>query len=131
MDLLRGRLAPKPFAWGVAAVYIAGIAAQALLVGEITARAGLWPFIVAQLALTAIWLVLHSRRLRDAGHAPAAAIGVALIYALSIALLLMLIAFFTNPDAVAPPLAGERPANDTAVGALPVLFLLAIVLNPD
>src|SRR3954452_13059441 len=115
MDLLRGRVAPKPFARGVAAVYIAGIAAQALLVGEVTARAGVWPFIIAQLALIAVWLVLHIRRLRDAGQGPAAAIGVALIYALSIGLLLMLAIFLTHPGAVTPR-GGEAPASDTALG---------------
>src|SRR3954469_15663424 len=99
MDLWKGRLAPKPFALGAIAVYIAGIAAQGLLSTEVMARAGLWPFIIAQAALIFIWVVLHTRRLRDAGQGPAAAIGVALIYILSLGLLLMLVAFFTNPDA--------------------------------
>src|SRR3954463_16614876 len=130
MDLLGGRLPPKPFALGVAAVYIAGIAAQALLVGEVTARAGLWPFIVAQLALIAVWLVLHIRRLRDAGQGPAAAIGVALIYALSIGLLLLLVVFFTHPAAVAPR-GGESPASDAALGTLLVVFLFNILFTPD
>jgi uncharacterized membrane protein YhaH (DUF805 family) len=130
MDLLGGRLAPKPFALGVAAVYIAGIAAQALLVGEVTARAGLWPFIIAQLALIAVWLVLHVRRLRDAGQGPAAAIGVALIYALSIGLLLMLAVFLTHPGAVTPH-AGESPASDAAAGTLRVIFLFNILFTPD
>jgi hypothetical protein len=65
------------------------------------------------------------------GQPPAAAIGIALIYTLSLVLLLMLIAFFTNPDAVGPPSAGERPASDAVAGTLPVLFLVAIVLKPD
>ncbi len=43
--------------------------------------------------------MLHIRRLRDAGEGPAAAIGIALIYVLSLGLLLMLVVFFTNPDA--------------------------------
>src|SRR5437764_962155 len=97
----QGRLGRKPFAVGVLTVYAAGIASQVLLSAEVIARAGLWPFIIVQLALIWAWLVLHIRRLRDAGKAPAAAIGVASIYALSLALLLMLIAFVTNPDAAA------------------------------
>jgi uncharacterized membrane protein YhaH (DUF805 family) len=128
---IHGSLAPKPFAIGVLAVYAAGVASQLLLSGEVMARAGLWPFIIMQAALIWAWLVLHVRRLRDAGEAPPAAIGVALIYALSLALLLMLIAFLTNPDAVGPPAAGERPASDSAASTLLVLFLLAIVLKPD
>src|SRR5438105_2635268 len=95
----QGRLARKPFALGMLVVYAAGIGAQALLSGEVNARAGPWPFAIAQAALIWIWLVLHIRRLRDAGQPPAAAIGVALIYILSLALLLMLVVFLTNPDA--------------------------------
>src|SRR3954470_9189324 len=129
MDLLGGRLAPKPFALGVAAVYIAGIAAQALLVGEVTARAGLWPFIIAQLALIAIWLVLHVRRLRDAGQGPTAAIGIALVYVLALALLLVLVAFFTNPNAVAASNAESVP--DEGLAGMPVVFLLAVLFRPD
>jgi hypothetical protein len=129
MDLFKGRLARKPFALGVAGVYLAGIAAQGLLSGEVTARAGLWPFVITQAALISLWLALHMRRLRDAGQEPAGAIGVALIYVLSIALLLMLVAFFTNPDAV--PVDGERSPGDAATGMLLVLFLFAIVFKPD
>ena len=125
-----GRLAPRAFALGVLVVYAAGIAAQFLLSGEIMARAGIWLFIVAQAALVWAWLVLHIRRLRDAGQPPASAFGIALIYALSLVLLLMLIAFLTNPDVVGPS-TGERPANEAATGTLLVLFLFAIVLKPD
>src|SRR5437764_7540910 len=124
------RLARKPFALGALAVYAAGIAAQALLSGEMIARAGLWPFIIVQSALIWIWLVLHIRRLRDAGQPPAAAVGVAVVYALSLALLLTLIAFLTNSN-TGGPLPGERPAGDAATGTLLVLFLFAIVLQPD
>src|SRR4051794_34610504 len=108
----QGRLARKPFAVGVLTVYAAGIASQVLLSGEVIARAGLSPFIIVQAALIWAWLVLHVRRLRDAGQAPAAAVGLSLIYALSLALLLMLIAFLTNPYAVGPATAGERLAGD-------------------
>ena len=126
----QGRLARKPFALGVAGVWAAGIASQFLLIGEIIARLGLWPFIAVQAALIWLWLVLHIRRLRDAGQGPAAAIGIALVYVLALALLLMLVLFFTNPDAVTPR-GGESPASDAATGTLLVLFLFAIVFKPD
>jgi hypothetical protein len=129
MDLFKGRLARKPFALGIAGVYLAGIAAQGLLSGEVMARAGLWPFVIAHVLLLLLWLLLHIRRLRDAGQGPAGAIGVALVYALSLGLLLMLVAFFTNPDA--GPLDGERSPGDAATGTLLVLFLFAIVFRPD
>ena len=128
---IQNRLAPKPFVVGVLAVYLVGLAAQLLLSGEVLARASVWPFIVAQAALIWVWLVLHMRRLRDAGQPPATAVGVALIYVLSLGLLLMLVAFLTNPDSIGPPSGGERPATDAAAGTLLVLFLFAIVLKPD
>lgn len=127
----QGRLARRPFALGAVLVYVAGIAAQALLSGEVTARAGLWPFVIVQAALIWAWVVLHIRRLRDAGEGPAAAIGVALIYTLSLGLLLMLVVFLTNPDAVGPQTGGERSPGDAAAGTLLVLFLFAIVFKPD
>jgi len=126
-----GRLAQRAFGLGALAVYAAGIAAQFLLSGEVIARAWLWPFVIVQAALIWIWLVLHMRRLRDAAQPPATALGVALVYALSLGLLLMLAAFLTNPDTVGPPSSGERPASDTVAGTLLVLFLLAIVVKPD
>jgi uncharacterized membrane protein YhaH (DUF805 family) len=126
-----GRLAPKPFALGVLGVYLAGIAAQALLSGEVTARAGLWPFIIVQTVLIWVWLLLHAKRLRDAGQPPSAAIGVALVYTLALGLLLMLMVFLSNPNAVGPPTDGERPPGDAAAGLLLVLFLFAIVFKPD
>jgi len=127
----QGRLAPKPFAFGVLGVWIAGIASQFLLTGEVIGRVGLWPFIAVQAALIWIWVVLHIRRLRDAGQGPAAVIGVTLIYVLSIALLLLLVAFFTHPDAAGPSSTGESPARDAAIGTLLVVFLFNIMFTPD
>ena len=125
-----GRLAPKPFALGVLLVWVGGVASQFLLTGEVIARVGVWPFIAVQAALIWIWLILHVRRLRDAGQGPAAVIGVTLIYVLSIGLLLLLVAFFTHPDAVAPS-AGASPAGDAAIGTLLVVFLFNIMFTPD
>ncbi|MGB9368548.1 MAG: hypothetical protein WCE79_21310 [Xanthobacteraceae bacterium] len=130
MDLLKGRLAPKSFALGVFGVWIAGMASQLLLTGDIITRGGLWPFIIAQVALVAIWLVLHIRRLRDAGQGPTAAIGIAIIYVLAIGLLLMLVAFFTHPDSVAPR-GGDSPASNAVIGTLLVVFLFNIMFTPD
>jgi uncharacterized membrane protein YhaH (DUF805 family) len=127
----QGRLARKPFALGVLGVYVAGIAAQALLSGEVMGRAGLWPFIIAQAALIWIWLVLHIRRQRDAGQGPAAVIGVALVYLLSIGLLLLLVAFFTHPAAVGPSGVGDSPARGVAIGTVLVVFLFNILFTPD
>jgi len=126
----KGRLAPKPFALGVFAVWIAGIASQLLLTGDFLARFGLWPFIAIQALLIWFWLVLHVRRLREAGQGPSAAIGIALIYVLAIGLVLMLVAFFTHPDSLVPR-GVESPAGNAAIGTLLVVFLFNIVLTPD
>src|SRR4051812_226092 len=105
MDLLNlftttaGRLARKPFWLGLIAIYLAGFCAQMLLDGPVRARAGLTPFAVAQAVLLWAWLAIHIKRLRDAGQGPAGAVGVAAVYALALCLLLMLIAFLTNPNA--------------------------------
>ena len=111
------------------AVWLAGIATQWLLSGEILYRAGVWPFIATQAALIWIWLVLHIKRLRDAGQGPASAIGVAIVYALAIGLMIMLVAFFTNPNAGGGSTGNE--AGDAAAATLLVLFLFAIVFKPD
>lgn len=130
VSLRKGRLAPKPFALGVLIVWIAGIASQLLLTGHVVARFGIWPFIAIQAALIWIWLVLHIRRLRDVGEGPAAAIGIAFIYVLSIGLLLMLVVFFTHPDSVAPR-GAESPAGSAVIGTLLVVFLFNIMFTPD
>src|SRR5262249_21387671 len=64
----------------------------------------------------------------DAGRGPAAAVGVAVIYALAVGLLIMLVAFFTNPDGGSST---GNEAGDAAAATLLVLFLIAIVFNPD
>src|SRR5687767_2976127 len=126
-----GRLARKPFALGLLGVWIAGIATQLLLTGEILGGVGVWPFIAAQAALTWVWLVLHIRRLRDAGQGAAPAFGVALIYLLSIALLVLLVAFFTHPEAAGPLSVGDSPARGAAIGTVLVVFLFNILFTPD
>jgi len=129
MDLTRGRLAQKPFALGVTAVYIAGIGTHILLSSEV-AGARLWLFIIAQAVLIGIWLVLHIRRLRDAGQGPAAATGVALVYVLSLGLLAMLVVFLTNAHADGA-ISAESSPSDAAAGTPVALFLLSILFKPD
>ena len=83
-----------------------------LLDGEVQgARGPRRPFMVAQVVLLWAWLAIHIKRLRDAGQGPAGAIGVAIVYALALCLLLMLIAFLTNPNDVSSPADGERSAG--------------------
>jgi uncharacterized membrane protein YhaH (DUF805 family) len=122
----QGRLARKPFWLAVIAIYLAGIAAQTLLSPDVTARGGLWPFMAAQILLIWAWLVIHVRRLRDAGQGPAAAIGVALIYALAVALLIMLILFLTNPNTPA-----DQSASDVGFGLMVIVIIFGLLFAPD
>ena len=125
----QGRLGRRPFVLGLLAVYLAGLAAQTLLSGEVMARAGLTPFIAVQAALIWAWLALHIKRLRDGGNGPAGAIGVAVIYGLALCLLLMLVAFLTNPNAVGPPPEGGRTAGEG--GLLLVIVIFGLLFSPD
>jgi len=116
----RGRLSPQPFAFAVVAVYAAGVASQWLTTPEVIARAGLWPFTIAQAVLIWVWFALHAKRLRDAGRAVGLAAGVSLLYALSVVLLMIVAASFYNT------LAGEVTDANTA-SALGLILLVSII----
>lgn len=115
-----GRLSPQPFVVGALLVYIAGAASQWLTKPDMLAHRGLWLFAAAQALVIWAWLVLHAKRLRDAGRSVGLAVGVSLLYALSVALLIILTASFFNSSA------GEAPDANTA-SALGLILLLTIV----
>jgi uncharacterized membrane protein YhaH (DUF805 family) len=114
-----GRLGPQAFVITVIVIDAAGAASQWLALLGVTARSGLWLFAVAQAALTWVWFALHAKRLRDAGRSIGLAVGAAILYALSVVLLLAVAtAFFTiSPN-------GTADAN--AVGALTLILILSI-----
>jgi hypothetical protein len=115
-----GRLRPQPFIFGAAAVYLLGTASHLLTVPDVIARAGLWPFVIVQAVLIWVWFVLHAQRLHDASRGSGLAVGVALLYVLSIALLLIVAeGFFNTSDGLM--------ANPNAAGALGLILLLYIV----
>jgi hypothetical protein len=118
-----GWLSPQPFILTAAAVYAAGVASQWLTVPEVIDRAGLWPFVAVQAALIWIWFALHAKRLRDAGRGLGLAAGVALLYTLSVVLLIIVaVAFFSTvqgPDANA---AG-------ATGLILFVWIIALLLG--
>jgi len=114
-----GRLPQTPFIYGAAAIYAAGIASHWLTTPGVIARAGLWPFVVVQALLTWVWFALHAGRLRDAARPVGLAAGVALLYALSLVLLVIVAASFFNN-------AGEVPDANTA-GALGLILLASIL----
>jgi uncharacterized membrane protein YhaH (DUF805 family) len=115
-----GRLPPQTFIVAAVLVYLAGMASHFLTMPDVIGRAGLWPFLAAQIVLIWIWYTLHAKRLRDAGQAAGLAAGVSLLYALSIALLVIVAASFYGA------LAGEsHDAN--AASALGLILLVSII----
>jgi uncharacterized membrane protein YhaH (DUF805 family) len=118
-----GRLGPRPFAWAVIAVYIAGLAAQSLTSAQMIERIGLWPFGIVQALLIWIWFVLHAKRLRDAGHAIGLALGASVLYALSVVLLLLIGGSFLGKV----PIDGAN--GSSALGLLILISTIATLLN--
>ena len=118
-----GQLRPRPFLAAIAAVYVTGALSHWLTVPDVTARVGLWAFAAVQSALTWLWFVLHAKRLHDAGRSEGLAIAVALLYVLSLVLLLLLATNF---------FAGSEPGslgNASATNALELVLLLYIVMT--
>jgi uncharacterized membrane protein YhaH (DUF805 family) len=116
----RGRLRPQPFIYGAVAVYLAGVASHFLTTPDVLGRAGLWPFVVAQVILTWVWFTLHAQRLHDAGRASGVAVGVCLLYVLSIVLLLIVADSFFNTS-------NGPMADANATSALWLILILYIV----
>ena len=115
-----GRLPPHIFIVAAVLVYLAGIASHWLTTPDVVVRAGLWPFLAVQIALIWIWYALHAKRLRDGGQGTGLAAGVSLLYALSVALLVIVAASFYGA------LAGDgHDAN--AASALGLILLVSII----
>ena len=114
-----GRLAPRAFIIAAIIVYALGVAAQWLTMPDVLLRAGIWPFAVAQALLVWVWYALHARRLHDAGRPVDLAAGAALLYGLSIILLLIVSVGYFKPDA------GTVDPNATA--ALNIILLVMVI----
>jgi uncharacterized membrane protein YhaH (DUF805 family) len=121
----RGRLQPQPFIYGAAAVYVAGVASHLLTAPDVLGRAGLWPFVVVQVILTWIWFTLHAQRLHDAGRTSGVAVGVCLLYVLSIVLLLIVADGFFNTSN--GPMADANATS--ALWLIMVLYIVAALLG--
>jgi uncharacterized membrane protein YhaH (DUF805 family) len=119
-----GRIAPRPFAASVAAVYVLSFFSQVLISLPVTARVGVLPFAIAQTALTWAWFSLHAGRLRDAGRPTGPALGIAILYALAMVLLMLLVEPLIGPTSGAA--ATEAPRFDPI--ELWVFLLLLVAL---
>jgi hypothetical protein len=122
-----GRLAPLPFALAVLVVYLVSFGSQVLLSPPVTRSTGVWAFALVQAVLIWIWFVLHRNRLRDAGSPPGLAFGIACVYALEVALLVLLVwlilsAGFNRPD---------ESARDASILQLFVIVALFAMFTGD
>ena len=86
-----GRLAPKPFARAVVAVYVAAFLSQLLISPPVMLRIGLAAFALVQATAMWAWFCLHAKRLRDADHPAGPAMAIVVLYALAMILLLLII----------------------------------------
>src|SRR4051812_39108428 len=86
-----GRLAPKPFARAVVAVYAAAFFSQLLISPAGMLRIGLAAFALVQAMAMWAWFCLHAKRLRDADRPIGPALAIVVLYALAMILLLLII----------------------------------------
>ena len=114
------RLASGPFILAVLAVYVASFISQMLLSAPVTAHVSVVPFVVVQAVLIWLWIVLHRRRLLDAGRPSGVAIGIAMIYVIEVALLALLIWVLTSS-------AGEASGNAGVFHLFTILYLIGMM----
>jgi len=93
------RIAPGPFVSAALGIYVLSFASQVLLAAPVTSRLSVAPFALAQALLIASWIVLHRRRLHDAGRPAGIVTGIAIIYALEVVLLIVLVAWILSATA--------------------------------
>jgi len=120
-----GTLPVRPFVIAAVAIYAVGIISQQLTTPGVISRAGLWPFIIVQAALTWVWFAAHAQRLHDAGRPIGAAAGIALLYVLSLVLLLFVAdLFFNSSDGVM----GDANAT-SALGVILIVYVVSTLLS--
>jgi protein-S-isoprenylcysteine O-methyltransferase Ste14 len=122
-----GRLAPPPFALAVLVVYLVSFGSQVLLSPPVTRWAGVWAFTLVQAILIWLWIVLHGKRLRDAGRPIGLAIGVACVYALEIVLLVMMVWLLLSAGLNKP----DEAAGEASILQLFVILYLLAQLTGD
>lgn len=120
-----GLLRPRAFLVAAIVLYAVGAASHLLTAPDVIVRAGPWPFAAIQALLIWLWFVLHSNRLRDAGLGPGLAAGVSVLYALSVALLVIVEASFAGT------ISGQTGDAKAASGLelILVVAIIALLLN--
>jgi len=91
-----GRLERQAFVLAAIGVYAAGVASQWFTAPGVITRGGIWPFALAQVLLTWVWFSLHAKRLHDADRSVGLAASAAILYFLTVLLLLSLLGTFLD-----------------------------------
>jgi hypothetical protein len=115
-----GILRPKPFLVAAILVYAVGAVSHGLTAPGVIATAGPWPFAAIQAVMIWVWFTLHSKRLRDAGIGSGLAAGVALLYALSVVLLVIVEASFAGA------ISGQT-GDAKAASGLELILLVSVI----
>jgi hypothetical protein len=108
---------PGAFVAAVLLVYLLSFVSQMLLSPPVTSHLSVVPFVLAQGVLIGLWVVLHRRRLSDAGRPSGIAIGIAMVYALAVVLLVVAVWLLLSNAA----------GNDGAGSEASILHLLVIL----
>ena len=117
----------KTVAYSYTATYVASLVglvpSHALTLPDVIKSAGLWPFLAAQIVLIWIWYALHAKRLRDAGKPVGLAVAASLLYALSVALLVIIAGAFYGALAGQ----GTDPNAASALGLIRFVSIIAML----
>jgi len=111
-------IGPGPFTGAVLLIYLVSFLSQMLLSPPVTSRLSVVPFVLAQAVLIVLWLMLHRRRLHNAGRSPGMAIGIATVYALAVLMLVLVVWILVS---------GTTDGSDGAGGATGILYLFVIL----
>jgi hypothetical protein len=112
-----GRVKPGPFTLAILFVYLLGFMSQLLMSNQ---HGKLLAFTVVQGGLLWAWYALHASRLRDAGRSTGSAFGVAIVYGLSVLLIILMVWFLAGPS-------GNSPTGTKGDELLAGMLLLALL----
>jgi uncharacterized membrane protein YhaH (DUF805 family) len=112
-----GCLAPGPFSLAVLAVYAVSLGSQLLVPPTLIGVAGFTVYALFQAALLVGWVMLHVRRLRDAGRPVKWAAAVGAIYAIEVVIVVVLMGM----------LASQPPGRDGVGPDASILQVFVIV----
>jgi uncharacterized membrane protein YhaH (DUF805 family) len=124
-----GRISPRPFALGVALVYMLSFLSQVLMSPAVTARWGVWLFMLIQAPVIWAWFALHAKRLRDAAQPVGLVVAIAVLYVLALVLLMLLLEPILGPAMV--PAGSDAPPGSFADLWIIVLLFAALAGQPD